>query len=258
MSVALGVHHHFGGKMTTEPSVEVASSATLKYSVVAMSMPIVYTRHGDHDPNGMIYTLACYQPLIEWARERWRDNDEELRRWHVKAQRLQMLVDGLERYERMRRQVRQASHDHWLLDVYRGGQHDRPHTADQDLTPHRISFIQNYLATVDEITLNLAELSEGQRTSIDPDPEDRTRQVKQFRKALRETQDSIAQWFATFENDPERRFDPEKLAEKCRQHAGNSGGGRIRFHRRQSVPPHAERPSPPGSRPIRGDAVRPL
>ncbi len=212
--------------MTTDSSVEVASSATLKYSVVAMSMPIVYTKEGDHDPNGMIYTLSCYQPLLEWARDRWRDNDQELLRWHVKAQQIQMVIDGLERYERMRRIVRRATHDHWLLEVYREDDEDevRPNTADQDLTPHRKSFIHNYLATVTEIAHNLSELSDGAETSIDPDPEDRAAKIEILRRQLAEAHAAIDKWFTALENDPERRLDAESLAEQCREHAGSSGG----------------------------------
>ncbi len=78
----------------------LVKSKTLRYSITAMSIPIVYTGDGDHDRNGLIYTLSAYKPLIEWARARWYDNHEELPQVHTRSQRIQVLLDGLDRYER--------------------------------------------------------------------------------------------------------------------------------------------------------------
>ena len=35
------------------------------YHIVAVSMPIVYTREGDHDPNGLLFTLKAHEPLLQ-------------------------------------------------------------------------------------------------------------------------------------------------------------------------------------------------
>lgn len=71
------------------------------YDVVAMSIPIVYTLEGDHDPNGMAYVLKPLEPLLEWARARWHDQDELLPTLQFRRQRVQLVVDGLERLELM-------------------------------------------------------------------------------------------------------------------------------------------------------------
>jgi hypothetical protein len=48
------------------------------YDVVALSVPIVYTLDGDHDPNGRMYALARHAPLLHWLDERWKEHDEFL------------------------------------------------------------------------------------------------------------------------------------------------------------------------------------
>ena len=65
------------------------------YHVVALSMPIVYTREGDHDPNGLLFTLKAHEPLLRWARDRWEDHDGFLPRLHQRRQRIQLVVDNL-------------------------------------------------------------------------------------------------------------------------------------------------------------------
>ena len=72
------------------------------YDVVATSFPIVYNRDGDHDPNGMLYTLRCYVPLLDWVRAQWEDHEELLPALHRRAQLIQLVVDGLGRYAQMR------------------------------------------------------------------------------------------------------------------------------------------------------------
>lgn len=71
------------------------------FKVVACSIPIVYTLEGDHDPNGMVYTLEPIKTLLDWAKDRWQDDDERLPKLHIKRQRIQLAVDGLERLEQM-------------------------------------------------------------------------------------------------------------------------------------------------------------
>ena len=77
----------------------------LTYDVVALQFPIVYSNDGDHDPDGLLYTLRAYVPLLDWARARWDDDDRFLPRMHERAQHLQLIVDGLDRYERMRERL---------------------------------------------------------------------------------------------------------------------------------------------------------
>ena len=36
----------------------------LTYDVVAVQFPIVYTHDGDHDPDGLLFTLRAYVPLL--------------------------------------------------------------------------------------------------------------------------------------------------------------------------------------------------
>src|SRR5687767_1543855 len=73
----------------------------LHYDVVAESFPIVYTAEGDHDPAGLLYTLATSVPLLDWVRDQWDWQDEWLPRAHERFQRIELLVDALERYELM-------------------------------------------------------------------------------------------------------------------------------------------------------------
>ena len=49
-----------------------ASKRTWHYEVVGLSVPIVFNRHRDHDPNGMLYALATHRPELERLATRWR------------------------------------------------------------------------------------------------------------------------------------------------------------------------------------------
>jgi len=80
-----------------------------RYHVVAFSMPIVYTLEGDHDPNGMAYILKPIATLLKWAKERWNDGDRLLPRLHVRRQRVQLVIDGLERLDVMLDRLRRGS-----------------------------------------------------------------------------------------------------------------------------------------------------
>lgn len=84
-------------------------SSSRHYDVVAMSMPIVYTLEGDHDPDGLLYTLRPISILLKWARDRWHDNDELLPRLHMKRQRVTLVLEGLERLDLMINRLRQGS-----------------------------------------------------------------------------------------------------------------------------------------------------
>ena len=71
------------------------------YDVVALSVPIVYTLDGDHDPNGMMFALARHADMLEWLDERWHEHDDHLPDLHHRRHLVQLVVDGLDRYERM-------------------------------------------------------------------------------------------------------------------------------------------------------------
>ena len=48
------------------------------YDVVAMSFPIVYTVDGDHDRDGLLFTLSAYEPLLTWAKNVWQEQRTSL------------------------------------------------------------------------------------------------------------------------------------------------------------------------------------
>lgn len=49
------------------------TDAGRSYEVVALPVPIVYDRHGDHDRNGTIYTLAGHEPELRAIADSWPD-----------------------------------------------------------------------------------------------------------------------------------------------------------------------------------------
>ena len=134
------------------------------YDVVALSVPIVYTLDGDHDPNGRMYALARHAPLLHWLDERWKEHDEFLPGLHRRRQLIQLVVDGLVRYGRM-------------LDKLGGGEP----LGD---TPHEKAVRQNLRATVDELVAALDELTDGHVRELDPDPIVRDRWLAEWRAAL--------------------------------------------------------------------------
>jgi manganese oxidase len=79
------------------------------YHLVAMHMPIVYTLEGDHDPNGMLFALKPVATLLDWAKRLWFEEDALLPRLHWRRQRAQLVIDGLERLERMLERLRGGS-----------------------------------------------------------------------------------------------------------------------------------------------------
>ncbi|MDQ3092562.1 MAG: hypothetical protein M3R46_13080, partial [Actinomycetota bacterium] len=50
--------------MVVEEQAGKMSLAERRYDVVAVQMPIVFNRYGDHDHDGMIFTLAADRPAL--------------------------------------------------------------------------------------------------------------------------------------------------------------------------------------------------
>lgn len=81
------------------------------FEVVAFSIPVVYTKEGDHDPNGMVFAPAAVLPLLRWCKAQWyattahdpfpEAGPQTLPRLHHRRQRAQLVIDGLERLEAM-------------------------------------------------------------------------------------------------------------------------------------------------------------
>ncbi len=201
----------------------------LHYDVVALSMPVVYNPDGDHDRNGMLYTLRAYRPLLRWARDRWEDDDEYLPRLHRKSILAAQVVDGLDRYERMRERVSAAGGPvRSLLEEY-GGEGEVRRRDEMDggtdveipdgLTrAHVLAVRQNYRDTVDEVVGALTELTSGRVDRLDPDPHVRRRWAAEWREVLEDVEEGIEQRLASMEPDAgsgdHRRFDAEALAER--------------------------------------------
>ncbi|WP_067500090.1 multicopper oxidase domain-containing protein [Actinoplanes sp. TFC3] len=143
----------------------------LTYDVVARQFPIVYTNDGDHDPGGLLYTLRAYQPLLDFAQARWDDDEQFLPRMHERSQWMQIVVDGLWRYERML-------------------EHPAPATP---------AATQNFTATVDEVEAALALITGGQVTAISPDPVIRAAWAELYQDALTSTLTAIEERLSKLE-----------------------------------------------------------
>ena len=63
------------GPTAVQPCYERPKSdrKTWTYEVVALSVPIIFNKFGDHDPNGMIYAHARNRDAITELAKRWRD-----------------------------------------------------------------------------------------------------------------------------------------------------------------------------------------
>ena len=172
------------------------------YNVVALSLPIVYTKDGDHDPNGMLFTLQAYRPLLRFASEQWDADDKLLPRLHRRRQLIQLVVDGLERVMRMRTKLASGNpSDHPLLAEF-GGEEDRGGREDRDargerLDPRGRAARQNYRATIDEVTLALSELTQGQTTKLVADPLVLQQWRLSWQQALKSAEMAIATRLAT-------------------------------------------------------------
>ena len=141
------------------------------YDVVALSVPIVYTLDGDHDPNGRMYALARHTPLLHWLDERWKEHDGFLPGLHRRRQLIQLVVDGLVRYGRMLDKLEAASPS---VD-----------------TPHEKAVRQNLRATVDELVAALDELTDGHVRELHPDPIVRDRWLAEWRAALQQVDQAL-------------------------------------------------------------------
>lgn len=164
-----------------------------RYDVVAMSLPIVYTVDGDHDPNGLLFTLERHRPMLQWLRREWQRGNEYLPRLHRRRQLMQIVVDGLWRYEEMRARLQTDDGEFDdLLDDLGGpeGERHRDHGVDANQAgiddrhgicgrggrnPRLRAIRQNYRATLDGVTGALAELTGGRIDALDPDPAVRAR-----------------------------------------------------------------------------------
>lgn len=221
------------------------SSSERTYHVIAMSMPIVYTLEGDHDPDGLLYTLQPISVLLRWARERWRDEDKLLPRLHSKRQRISLVVDGLERLGLMitrlqggSRQERQLllamlQREHFdaddLLLALDERQADRNPAHGCESSRLR-SMRLNLSKQIEDVQFALRELngSAGLSSWLEPEPREpgldgledpaplrlvslsvqQRSQLRQYWQVQGELLDAaIEQWFQRCESDPLRSFE---------------------------------------------------
>lgn len=173
-----------------------AAAPDRSYDVVAMSFPIVYTLEGDHDPNGMLYTLRAYEGLLQWVKEQWESHDEYLPRLHRRMQLMQVVVDGLPRYHRMRIRLQAGrGTDHDLLDDL-GGEDELLHRSEKDACsptsdPRTKATRQNYRATVDDLVTALTELTHGSTTRLSPSPQVLESWLEHWQLQMKETEQAI-------------------------------------------------------------------
>ena len=169
--------------------------AALTYEVVACEFPIVYTDDGDNDPSGFLYTLRSYLPLLDFARARWADDDEFLPRTHEQSQWLQIVVDGLPRYEMMRARLPEG-------DPLLGYGITVLPLADAEVS-FSSAREQNLHATVDEILAALALITSGAGTALPPSREAREQWTALFAEALTATKNAFQERLAKLEVDDE-------------------------------------------------------
>ena len=162
--------------------------ADLHYRVVATSFPIVYTAEGDHDPAGLLYTLATSAPLLDWARRQWDWQDEWLPRAHERAQRIELLIDALDRFDAMVARLTGTPDADLLaypgppggvLPVEPPGE-----PADLDDDPARRERRQHLKHTVDEAAGLLRLLTGGAVTALSRDVRVRARWRAEWSAAL--------------------------------------------------------------------------
>lgn len=167
------------------------------YHVVAMSLPIVYTRDGDHDPNGMLFTLQTYRPLLEFARDQWEAHDRLLPTLYRRSQLIELVVDGLERFRWMREALASGPVEDRELLHELGGETEVQDRAVSDARrgasdPRHQAVQQNYRATVDELVAALSELTDGATTELVADPAELDSWRQSWHIALRSVRAAIA------------------------------------------------------------------
>lgn len=202
------------------PDPQPAPPRTLRYQVDAVQVPIVYTLDGDHDGDGLMFSLRAYRPLIQWLKDRWTEYDKLLPTLHERCQRIQIVVDGLARYELMRERLTALGQDLDLLVELGGEASDAGADEDRDderhLSPTSRTRRQNYRDLVSQLVVNLDELTDGAVTAIDPDAGVRAAWRQAWAVALDQAEDALDAWFTALEADPARRFDPDALAAQAR------------------------------------------
>jgi manganese oxidase len=183
----------------------------ISYDVLALQVPIVYTIDGDHDPDGLLYTLRAYAPMLRWLRDRWDDDDGALPKLHRRRQVAQLAVDGLDRYERLVDRLGSGPEVDRFLLADRGG--ERAPRAAGERDPRAAAVEQNVLATVDELVAALTELTGGTVTELDPDPAVRAAWRARWADALRGLDAELARRLAELDDPARPRgFDPDALA----------------------------------------------
>ena len=210
------------------------------YHVVALSMPIVYTREGDHDPNGLLFTLKAHEPLLRWARDRWEDHDGFLPRLHQRRQRIQLVVDNLGLLNLIVPRLRAGSDaDRELLAELVRREHvggvpgpasDPDEDDDEDgsgrdrLPPHDRAVRQNVLRVVGDLRFALDELAGAAEAEAGvPEPDERLVSLSDAERAAllahwtvqRDQADAAVEaWIVALNADPARRLDPVALEQQ--------------------------------------------
>ncbi|MEV7624915.1 multicopper oxidase domain-containing protein [Actinoplanes sp. NPDC089786] len=174
--------------------------ADLTYDVVACEFPVVYTIDGDHDPSGLLFVLRAYQPLLDFARARWEDDDQFLPRTHERAQWTQLVVDGLRRYELMRAKLEPGDP---LLDYGVTAPVETGLESENERSSPLSAREQNLRATVDELLAALDLLTDGAVRTLPPDAATRAAWVVLYSDALSAARAAIAERLAKLEVDDE-------------------------------------------------------
>ena len=204
-------------------------------------MPIVYTREGDHDPNGLLFTLKAHEPLLRWARDRWEDHDEFLPRLHQRRQRIQLVVDNLGLLNLIVPRLRAGSDaDRELLAELVRREHvggvpgpaSDPDDGDDDedgsgrdrLRPHDRAVRQNVLRVVGDLRFALDELAGAAEAEAGvPEPDERLVSLSDAERAAllahwtvqRDQADAAVEaWIVALNADPARRLDPVALEQQ--------------------------------------------
>ncbi len=220
--------------------------------IVAMSVPIVYTLEGDHDPNGLLFAPLPHVPLLHWVREQWDHGDRRLPRLHERRQHAQVVVDGLWRLERQLDRLRHGRDEYLelLAELLRretvpeyGEPEDRLSHGLRRTSARSAAVRQALEGTLEELRAALTELgdtspprgpgeagpAEESPASAGWEPElplvsltsaQRTAWRELWRTELHLLGEAVAAWFAEFEADPDRRFDADRLAQRVLAETG--------------------------------------